>query len=471
MKKIILFLSLISLSISGFSTHLMGGEIVVLNDSQNSYFILLTLYRDTLGIPVSTEQDFTVTDDQGNIVSTITSTIDFTANHPVFGLPQGGVMAMFPYGVEIYFYSASISLPNPGEYTVSWENCCRNGAIGNIPNPSSFGMNLHTTFKNDPVDYDSSPYFLVKPIVYLPVNTPWQYNPLPIDPDNDSLSWYIGTPNESLGSPIGGYSNPPSDPSNPFSIDPISGTISWTAGAVGNWVYTIVCEEFRNGVKIGEIRRDMQLIVVPTGSLPVLTNIGTVLPNVDGYPRWSIAAGQNSEVRFLANNPGTTDSLYFEAYGEAFLSNTPAVYSQEPTGNDNQIEAIINWNPSANDVRDDLYLTVLRVMDGSFMNDEAIFIEVTSSVDVSENSFLTHPSVYPNPSQGTIFSPFDVDQNGLVELSIYDQNGKLVFIQNEYFNSGANLAVLQTELDSGMYILLVKKDNKPITSQQFVVVK
>ena len=110
-------------------------------------------------------------------------------------------------------------------------------------------------------------------------------------------------------------------------------------------------------------------------------------------------------------------------------------------------------------------------MDGSFMNDEAIFIEVTSSVDVSENSFLTHPSVYPNPSQGTIFSPFDVDQNGLVELSIYDQNGKLVFIQNEYFNSGANLAVLQTELDSGMYILLVKKDNKPITSQQFVVVK
>ena len=61
----------------------MGGEIVVLNDSQNSYFILLTLYRDTLGIPVSTEQDFTVTDNQGNIVSTITSTIDFTANHPV----------------------------------------------------------------------------------------------------------------------------------------------------------------------------------------------------------------------------------------------------------------------------------------------------------------------------------------------------------------------------------------------------
>ena len=79
-------------------------------------------------------------------------------------------------------------------------------------------MNLHTTFKNDPVDYDSSPYFLVKPI-YISVNTPWQYNPLPIDPDNDSLSWYIGTPNESLGSPIGGYSNPPSDPSNPFSID------------------------------------------------------------------------------------------------------------------------------------------------------------------------------------------------------------------------------------------------------------
>ena len=471
MKKLILFISLISLSLTGFCTHLMGGEIVVLNDSQNNYYVLLTLYRDTLGIPISNTQDFTVTDDQGNTVSTITSTLDYSANHPVFGTPQGALMGMFPYGVEIYFYSASLTLSNPGEYTISWENCCRNGAIGNIPTPSSESMNLHTTFLNDAVNYDSSPYFLVKPVVYLPVNTPWQYNPLPIDPDGDSLSWYIGTPNNSLGNPIGGYTNPPSDPLNPFSIDPVSGTISWTAAAVGNWVYTVVCEEFRNGVKIGEIRRDMQLIVVPNGSLPSFSNIGTVLPNVNGYPRWSIPAGQNSEVRFLASNPGTTAGLYFEAYGEAFLSNTPAVYSQEPTGIDNQIEAIINWNPSSNDVRDDLYLTVLRVMDGSFMNDEAIFIEVSSGVDINERKFVNYSPLYPNPSNGTVYFPIEIEQSADVDLSIYDQYGKLVFSKTQNFSSGNSLAVLPTDLKAGLYIVVAKNDKITLSVQQLVIAR
>ena len=58
MKKCLLFLMLITSTFTGFSTHLMGGEIVVLNDSQNSYYVLLTLYRDTLGIPISNTQDF-----------------------------------------------------------------------------------------------------------------------------------------------------------------------------------------------------------------------------------------------------------------------------------------------------------------------------------------------------------------------------------------------------------------------------
>jgi hypothetical protein len=471
MKKIILFLALISFSISGFSTHLMGGEIVVLNDSQNNYYVLLTLYRDTLGIPISNTQDFTITDAQGNTVSTITSTLDSSANHPVFGTPQGALMGMFPYGVEMYFYSASLNLPNSGEYTISWEQCCRNGAIGNIPNPSSELMNLHTTFKNDPIDNDSSPYFLVKPVVYLPVNTPWQYNPLPIDPDGDSLNWYIGTPNNALGSPIAGYTNPPSDPLNPFSIDPITGTISWTAAAIGNWVYTVVCEEYRNGLKIGEMRRDMQLIVVPAGELPNFMNIGTVIPNVNGYPRWSIPAGQNSEVRFLASNPGTTSNLTFEAYGEVFLSSTPAVYSQLATGLGNEIEAIINWTPSLNDVRDAPYLTVLRLMDQTFMNDAAIFIQVNNGVDVAENKFVNYSPLFPNPSNGTIHFPIDVDESGDVNIRIYDQYGKLVFQLREYFNSGNSLAVLPTNLNSGKYIVVAQKGIVTLSVQDLIVVR
>ena len=470
MKKCLLLLMLITSTFTGFSTHLMGGEIVVLNDSQNSYYVLLTLYRDTLGIPISNTQDFTVTDDQGNTVSTLTSTLDLTANHPVFGTSQGQLMTMFPYGVEIYFYAVSLSLPNPGEYTVSWENCCRNGAIGNLTNPSSETMNLHTTFNNYANAYDSSPYFMVKPVVYLPVATPWQYNPLPIDPDGDSLSWYIGVPNNSLGNPIGGYTDPPSDPSNVFSIDPITGTISWTALSIGNWVYTIVCEEYRNGVKIGEIRRDMQLIVVPNGSLPIFTNFGTV-PTVNGYPVWNISSGQDAELRLLASNPGTSNSLLFEAYGEPFLSATPAVYSQEPTGFDNEIEAIIDWNPSLNDVRSEPYLTVLRLMDGSFMYDEALFIKVNAAVSNQENLFLDASPIYPNPSNGIVNLSFNLESAGDVFVRIYNQYGQLVYQKAAYFNAGSNMAVMPTDLAPGQYYVTAENGNRRFSAQQLVILK
>lgn len=471
MKKLLFLLFLITSTFTGYSTHLMGGEIIVLNDSQNNYYVLLTLYRDTVGVDIDTTQDFTVTDGQGNVISTLNSTLDYTVNHPIFGTPQGSLMSMFPYGVEIYFYSASINLPNPGDYTVSWENCCRNDIIGNIPSASSENMSLHTTFKNDLVQYDSSPYFLVKPVVYLPVNTPWQYNPLPIDPDGDSLHWFIGTPNNALGTPIGGYVDPPSDPSNILSMDPVSGTISWTASAIGNWVYTIVCEEYRNGVKIGEIRRDMQVIVVASGSLPSFSNIGTVIPIVNGYPQWSIPAGQNSELRLLGSNPGTSNNLLFEAYGEPFLSSNPAVYSQLPTGSNNEIEAILNWNPSANDVRDEPYLTVLRLMDGFFMNDDAIFIEVVSGVGLESISSSTLSPLYPNPSNGTLHVPIKIDESGDVMLKIFNQYGQLVFNNTAYFNAGQSLAILPTSLKSGQYYVIVEKSGKRISAQDVVIVK
>ena len=133
--------------------------------------------------------DFTVTHYYLGGLSTTTYTVDYDST-------SGNLLpTVTVYGVEVYSFIDTITLSSAGYYSISWEDCCRNGAIGNIPNPAAMDMNLHTTFLNDAVNYDSSPYFLVKPVVYLPVNTPWQYNPLPIDPDGDSLSWYIGTPN------------------------------------------------------------------------------------------------------------------------------------------------------------------------------------------------------------------------------------------------------------------------------------
>ena len=51
-----------------------------------------------------------------------------------------------------------------------------------------------------------------------------------------------------------------------------------------NFVYTVTCEEYRNGAKIGEIRRDMQFVVLPQGPVPQLLPTNTLSSSHNGVP-------------------------------------------------------------------------------------------------------------------------------------------------------------------------------------------
>ena len=253
----------------------------------------------------------------------------------------------------------------PGEYTASWDNCCRNAAIINLPNASSADMQLFTDFTVDLIDSYSTPFFMVSPVVFLPMNTPWQYNPLPFDNDGDSLVWSLEFPHESStsnpshGTPIAGYSNPPSVAGGQFSINPITGTISWTASTIGNFVYTVTCEEFRNGNKVGEIRRDMQFIVLPSGPVPQLIDIGSLPLNADGVPYVNAIAGDPFSLNLFALD-SSVSSIGFHAFGEPFDLSNPMTYTQGSMDNF-QTKVSLMWSPSINEARPDPYAVVLRL--------------------------------------------------------------------------------------------------------------
>ena len=161
-------------------------------------------------------------------------------------------MTGYPYGVETYFFHDTITVPGPGEYTVEWYNCCRNGAIQNLANPLSENMYLSTTFTNVQGATNSTPVFLAPPVTYLPINQPWQYNSLPFDVDGDSLVWTIDTPLTDLGLYCAGWVTPSAAlPADAFMIDATTGQINWTPDMAGNFVASIRVEEYSNGVKIG----------------------------------------------------------------------------------------------------------------------------------------------------------------------------------------------------------------------------
>ncbi|HTM66766.1 MAG TPA: hypothetical protein VL093_10625, partial [Flavipsychrobacter sp.] len=264
MRRLLLLLLTVAAGLSAQATHLMGGEIVAQFDTaNNNYTITMTHYRDTMGIPMDLTVTLDVYQGNGGVWSLVTSrTVPLNTALSTLLLPN------FPYGVEVGVYTDTISLA-PGSYRIVNETCCRNGAILNMAQPLNESMSLYTDLYVD-VANNSTPGFLAMPVAHFPINQPAYYNPLPYDPDLDSLNWNLNTPISTSGTSgslvftnVAGFNPPAADPLGPFTINPITGEITWTPDTVGNYVQSFEVNEVKNGVPVGKIIRDMQYVIVP----------------------------------------------------------------------------------------------------------------------------------------------------------------------------------------------------------------
>jgi hypothetical protein len=448
------------------ATHLMGGEITARQISGNDYEITLTAYRDTLGIPMATYATFEIMDGLGTVIGTSTASYDT--------LLSGYALAGYPYGVEVYVFMDTVTLPGTGTYFVSWYNCCRNGAIQNMTAPLSENMYLETMVTVDSAA-NSTPFFLVQPVVFLPENVLWQYNPLPFDPDGDSLYWSLDVPLNDFGMPVTGYTLPPADPLQPFTLDPLTGTITWIANTLGNFNATVLVEEFRGGVKIGEIRRDMQFIVVASGNkMAQITNFDDIPKNSQGYPYVSLKAFQTYTLSLLASDEDAGDNVYMESYGEPFLfDQNYAQFSTSPTGSGNEIEGSFSWTPELSMVRQDPYIVVFRVKDDEFARDYTVLMGVSAwATGIDEIPGGSVGDLYPNPVQDLLMIPIELDRSASLGLSVYSLTGaKVAGFQSQNYPAGNQLLSARLELANGAYMVAIEKDGKPVQYKKIMVAK
>ena len=127
MKRIALLLLSSLFSITSYSTHLMGGQIVanyLSSDSTGSHYsIELTAYSDTMGIPMQLDATFDIyfQDSSGNYNFLFSSTVSYDSTSGAF---LGSVQSV--YGVEIYTFNDTVTLPVNGNYVIRWSECCRN---------------------------------------------------------------------------------------------------------------------------------------------------------------------------------------------------------------------------------------------------------------------------------------------------------------------------------------------------------
>ncbi len=176
---------------------------------------------------------------------------------------------------------------NCNVYNIIWGSCCRNGSItSGASNGGIYTGNTQINLGLTPCN--SSPMFSVPPVPYVCVGQNFTFNQGAFDPDGDSLV-YLLTPCQDVASTPVGYSagfspTQPLGASWTVTLNPNTGDINLVPNP-GNVVTAVLCvtvEEYRNGVKIGEVSRDIQVTVINCGANtpPTFTQLSNV---VGGY--------------------------------------------------------------------------------------------------------------------------------------------------------------------------------------------
>ncbi len=239
------------------ATHLFGGEIrygyAATLPGGFLYEIQVDLYTD----PVAPA-------DVPWILVSIDGAIDTISTSNIIFLP-----GLCP-DAERKIYLFTHLFPGPGTYPISAEIPNRHSGILNIPNSSDEAMGLVATIIIDASGYNSSPRFNA-PQPELSYGWSWLlHDPQATDPDGDSLSFEATVPLGTGLTPIPGYLDPAATtpPGDLTWTDPATGVFLWDQpNTLGYYQIAIKCTEWRNGVAIGSVTRDMMLCVsqLPTG--------------------------------------------------------------------------------------------------------------------------------------------------------------------------------------------------------------
>ncbi|MEP7265047.1 MAG: T9SS type A sorting domain-containing protein [Bacteroidota bacterium] len=455
MKKLLFSAALLTSTLGSFASHLMGGQMTSRNLGGLTYEVTLTVYRDTLGIQINPSATFNYVEQggtfsQGDVV-------------PVIGPVN------FGNGVEEYSYIDTITFPNNGSYDMWFEDCCRNFAILNCTQPGGESFHLNNTLLADPTN--SSPVFLNPPITLAQLNVPFNYNPMPFDADGDSIVWSVDTPLTAAGIYVQGWTAPSADPLSPFTMNPATGEVSFLPNTQGYFVASFLISEFRGGVQIGEIRRDMQIIVVPSFNVPPV-----VTSNSTNYPY----SGKSFTVA-----PGTNFSLTVSAYdadGQGInisASGAPLLHPTNPailaTNNGSGTStATLTWTPDANQARTLPYILAMRIAEvynnNIFSNDITISIRVGNFAGIDNISSEVVKGIYPNPNNGNFTVEMNSDKAQSVSISISNMIGQQLKVIPQDLNSGVNLLdVKNLNLPRGTYMLSIMSEGKVLQTKSFEI--
>lgn len=312
MRSVFLISLLLITPVYAWATHIVGGELnLQYNKQKDQYVLTLNLYFDDINGEREAEDDevfIGVFSKKTNkqlatyrLPRVLSSQVKYTNAACYIGRLQ---TRQIQYSANV---SVNFDLPAEAEgYYFSWERCCRNSTIANITDPGVNGMVFYLEFpsliQNGSRFINSSPVFPMPKGDYACINEPFVFDFGATDADGDELKYSLITPSrgnsELTASPFGFGPGPHPGANDifypapyktviwspgfglnniipgtqPLRVDSSTGQLSFIANRLGLYVFSVLCEEYRNGVKIGVVQRDFQLLVIdcPKNDAPVV---------------------------------------------------------------------------------------------------------------------------------------------------------------------------------------------------------
>ncbi len=291
MRKALLSLLLVA-ALPVMASHIVGGEFELLHTSGNNYQLNLILYFDLInGNPGAKDYTANISiyrKSDNQLITIATANLVNETSVP-YSQPNCAVGQL---RTAKLIYTTNITLDpavykDPSGYYMSWQRCCRNYSITNIysQDPSSGGLSAGQTFymefpavvQNGKSFYNSSPHLFPPLSDYALIGQPYYVDFSGVDPDGDSLVYSMAIPLNTSSATAFPITSPAPYPNitwrpgfglahimngNPDLRITANGLLRCTPTITGLFVFAVKVEQYRNKEKIGETRRDFQMLVI-----------------------------------------------------------------------------------------------------------------------------------------------------------------------------------------------------------------
>ena len=333
-----------------FATHNRAGEITYVQIGDLSIEVTITTY---------TKESSPVDKDSLHVFwGDGTSSFVMRSNNSGLSLPND---------TKKNIYKAVHTYPGRATYTIHITDPNRIANIKNINLSNSVNVQFHIsttfTFLNPQFQgYNSSPILLQPPIDFACTGQKFEHNPNAFDVDGDSLSYELVVPFQGPDSLVPKYQYPDEilpGPNNMISLNPFTGEFIWDAPQLkGEYNIAIRISEFRNGILINSMIRDMQITVRDCNNAP---------PVIDAPDEICVIAGETIEFDIFVSDPdGASQLVSISAKGGPFILDPPAELIAPDTFSPHPLKSTFRWPTNCNHISGQYYAVTLRAVDNYY---------------------------------------------------------------------------------------------------------